>query len=95
MTSQQPELSEYDFLELAAFDAKVDWEGFDYAYEEYPPRFEAAELLSIAQDYSKLRSLRAAYLDKIRAFWDQEDAQGKYDRHLTAADNRMARRRMA
>lgn len=92
MTSEQPTLSDYDSLELVAFDAKVDWEGFDYAYEEYPPRFEGSELLAVAEDYSKLRALRAAYLDRIHAFWQEEGAQGRYDRHLDAADNRKARR---
>jgi hypothetical protein len=93
MTNTPPELSDYDFLELVAFDAKVDWEGFDYAFEEYPPRFESRELQAVADDYSGLKALRAAHLEKIQSFWQEDGAMSRYDRHLDAADKRRSRRK--
>jgi hypothetical protein len=88
----QPELSEYDFLELVAFDAKVKWETFSYAYEEYPPRFEAPELRELATHYSRLKALWLANREAIDAFWEKPGAMGIYDRHLDAADRRSRRR---
>jgi hypothetical protein len=87
-----PKLSEYDFLELVAFDAKVKWETFSYAYEEYPPRFEAPELRELATHYSRLKALWLANREAIDAFWQQPGAMGIYDRHLDAADRRSRRR---
>lgn len=81
----QPPLSDYDFLELVSFDAKVQWEGFEYASEEYPPRFEAPELHPVAEDYTRLKTLWESHEAAIAAFWDQPDADGRYDRHQTAA----------
>lgn len=81
-------LSEYDFVELVAFASKVENEGFGYAFEEYPPHFEAPELAPIADDYSLLRGLYDAWEEALDEFWTRPDAGDVYDAHIDEARRR-------
>jgi hypothetical protein len=89
--TKDTQLSEYDFVELVAFASKVESEGFGYAYEEYPPRFEAPELAPIADDYSLLRQLFDEWQEAVDEFWTRSDAEAVYDAHV----NEERRRRRA
>ncbi|WP_405558923.1 hypothetical protein OHV08_33865 [Streptomyces canus] len=81
-------LSDYDFVELVAFASKVENEGFGYAYEEYPPHFEAPELAPVADDYSLLRELYLAREEALDEFWTRSDAEAVYDAHIDEARRR-------
>ncbi|MET7688030.1 hypothetical protein ABZT06_08615 [Streptomyces sp. NPDC005483] len=86
-------LSEYDFVELVAFAHKVESEGFGYAFEEYPPRFEAPELDPIADDYSLLRQLFDEWEEALDEFWTRPDAEAAYDAHIDEARRRRREQR--
>lgn len=86
--SKDTPLSEYDFVELVAFASKVENEGFGYAFEEYPPHFEAPELAPIADDYSLLRGLYDAWEEALDEFWTRPDAGDVYDAHIDEARRR-------
>lgn len=86
--TKDTQLSEYDFVELVAFASKVESEGFGYAFEEYPPHFEAAELGPIAEDYSLLRSLSDEWQEAVDEFWTRPDAEAAYDAHIDEARRR-------
>lgn len=88
-------LSEYDFVELVAFAHKVESEGFGYAFEEYPPHFEAPELAPIADDYSLLRQLHEAWEEALDEFWTRPDAEAVYDAHIDEARRRRQEQRAA
>lgn len=88
-------LSDYDFVELVAFASKVESEGFGYAYEEYPPHFEAPELAPIADDYSLLRQLFDEWEEALDEFWTRPDAEDVYDAHIDEARRRRREARAA
>lgn len=73
-------LSEYDFMELVAFDSKVENEGFSYAAEEYSPRFER-DGLKHCDDFNVLRDLLREYRDELDTFWKREDACDVHNAH--------------
>ncbi|NUP18364.1 MAG: hypothetical protein HOZ81_20230 [Streptomyces sp.] len=90
--SKDTPLSDYDFVELVAFASKVESEGFGYAFEEYPPHFEAPELAPIAADFSLLRQLFNEWEEALDEFWTRSDAEAVYDAHI---DEARQRRRVA
>jgi hypothetical protein len=57
MTALPTAFTEYDWLELVAFGQKVDREGFDYAFDNYPPRFRDPEMQDVAIDADQRRAL--------------------------------------
>lgn len=78
-------LSEHDFLELVAFCAKAESEGFEYAAEEYRPHFDSAELNAwIGLSSDRLEALHDQHADAVAAFWDTPGADARYDAHLNA-----------
>lgn len=46
-------LTDFDWLEFVSFVWKTENEGFDYAYENYSPRFEMSDLRKLAADMGK------------------------------------------
>jgi hypothetical protein len=93
--SKDTPLSDYDFVELVAFASKVESEGFGYAFEEYPPRFEAPELAPIAADFSLLRQLFDEWEEALDEFWTRDDAEAMYDAHIDEARRRRREQRAA
>jgi len=77
-------LSDYDFMELVMFSAKVESEGFEYASENYRPTFQDEALADWIGDYGydRLRALSAMHEQRLAAFWDSDDADERYDAHL-------------
>lgn len=81
--------TEYDWLELAAFDSKVSSEGFTYAAAEYGPRFETPEMQAIAAAPTRLKFLYDRQRPNIDKWWDEEPNAGDLiDAHNTEADRR-------
>lgn len=76
------EMSDYDFLELIAFAAKAENDGYDYAFEEYRPRFRGPRLQTVANDREALENFLDGHQAAIAAFWEQPDADARYDAHL-------------
>ncbi|WP_433894819.1 RapZ C-terminal domain-containing protein [Streptomyces sp. CA-111067] len=76
------EMSDHDFLELVAFAAKAENDGYGYAFEEYRPRFSSTRLQPIATDRHAFSVLLAGYEARIAEFWKQPDADARYDAHL-------------
>lgn len=93
--SKDTPLSDYDFVELVAFASKVENEGFGYAFEEYPPHFEAPELAPIATDFGLLRRLYDAWEEALDEFWSRSDAEDVYDAHIDEAHRRRREERDA
>lgn len=81
-------LSDYDFLELAAFDAKADMEGFEYAWENYAPTFEDPDLEAWAGSYDRLNALHTLHGAALAEFWETDDAHERHNAHLTEAAQR-------
>ncbi|MFG2269101.1 hypothetical protein ACGFNY_04925 [Streptomyces chartreusis] len=81
-------LSDYDFIELVVFAHKAESDDFGYAFENYPPRFEAPELAPIADDYSLLRQLCDEWREAVDEFWTRPDAGVAYDEHNAEARRR-------
>ncbi|MGV9268124.1 hypothetical protein ACWDRR_26065 [Kitasatospora sp. NPDC003701] len=69
-------LSDFDFMELVAFDSKVDREGFSYAYENYPPRFESPELQEVAKDLTSMRSFYGDHDHLVDQWWETVGGRG-------------------
>ncbi|MFI8535399.1 hypothetical protein ACIGMX_34780 [Streptomyces aquilus] len=93
--SKDTPLPEYDFIELVAFASKVESEGFGYAFEEYPPHFEAPDLAPIAAEYSLLRQLLKEWQEAVHEFWTRPDAEAAYDAHIDEARRRRREQRSA
>lgn len=64
--------TEYDWLELIAFDSKVNSEGYSYAAENYAPRFETPEMQAVAADGCQLKFLYDSQRPSIDAWRDAE-----------------------
>lgn len=80
-------LSDFDFMELVAFDRKVDSEGFRYAAENYAPAFERDDYAR-CDDLNVLRDLRRGYAERIDEFWSRPDAVDLHNAHIDEADRR-------
>lgn len=89
MTTAPTNLSDYDFMELVAFDGKVESEGFSYAAENYAPRFEFNDLRRL-DDYAALRDLWRTRQPAIDAWWDlhRDDGCDLHNAHVNAARKR-------
>lgn len=90
MTDTGIEFSDYDFMELIAFHSKVESEGFTYAYENYPPKFEAEPLQRTAQDMGSMRRLFSDAQDRIDRWWADHPDDG-VDLHNEHIDDRRER----
>jgi hypothetical protein len=64
--------TEYDWLELIAFDSKVNREGYGCAADNYAPRFETPEMQAVAADGRQLKFLYDRQQPAIDAWWDTE-----------------------
>jgi hypothetical protein len=84
--------SNFDFLEFEAFVSKVENEGFTYAAEEYPPRFESPELQAIAADLGALRTLYVENEDKVESWWLLVGSERACDLHNAHVDEGRKRR---
>lgn len=82
--------TEYDWLELVAFDSKVSSEGYTYAFEEYAPRFEDPVMKSVAADSYQLKHLHDRQKAAIDAWWDSEgdNAVDLLNDHVDESDRR-------
>lgn len=80
-------LTDFDFLELVAFDRKVDSEGFTYAVENYAPVFERDGYVP-CRDTRTLQGLRRKYADYIDRFWSRPDACDLHNAHIDESDRR-------
>ena len=78
-------LTAFDFMELVAFDRKVDSEGFRYAAENYPPAFER-DGYRRCDDLTRLHALLHEYADRINEFWDRDDAVDLHNAHIDESD---------
>ncbi|CAM4364944.1 hypothetical protein NORO109296_26080 [Nocardiopsis rhodophaea] len=80
------ELSDYDFMELVAFGVKADSDGFEYAADDYPPRFKNPELARwVGSGYDRLYALYTSRTVEIARFWGRSDAQERYNAHISAS----------
>lgn len=86
-------LSDYDWLEFECFASKVDSEGFTYAYENYGPDFEAADMQELADDMGKFRAYFRANVDLIEQWYDTVGGERACDLHNEHVDE--SRRRDA
>lgn len=78
-------MSDYDWMEFVGFAWKVESEGYEYAAENYSPKFEDAALQELAHDETKLRALYRGHVNKVETWaeavgWKQSGAL--YDAHL-------------
>ncbi|GAA2107943.1 hypothetical protein [Streptomyces synnematoformans] len=79
-------LSDYDWLELLAFHWKIGSEGFTYAAEEYPPRFENPELQAQTGSLDRLRGLHGDHEAAIGRWLDHVGMQRAVDLHNAHLD---------
>lgn len=73
MTDMPGAFTEYDWLELVAFSQKADREGFDYTFENHPPRFRDPEMQAIGSSPDQLRAVHDAQLPEMNRWWEIED----------------------
>ncbi|MGW2725522.1 hypothetical protein [Streptomyces sp. NPDC001492] len=91
-----PELSEYDFMELVAFQFKVEWErSFPYTWSNYPPRFEAPELAEYGTVRWKFSRLYSRYKPKVMAWREEVGGERAVELHNAHIDERNQRRKDA
>ncbi len=83
--AQQAGMSEYDWMELLGFTRKVENEGYDYASENYAPKFESDGLKAVADNETSLRVLYRKHLPLVEA-WQKatgwEEVGRLWDAHL-------------
>lgn len=84
--------TDFDFLEFEAFVSKVENEGFTYAAENYPPRFESAELQDIAADLGRLRTLYVENEAKVDDWYTAVGGERACDLHNAHVDEERQRR---
>lgn len=84
--------SDYDFLEFECFVSKVGFEGFTYAAENYPPRFEDTELQAVANDLGALRVFYLKHEPKVDAWYEQVGPDRACDLHNAHVDEERQRR---
>lgn len=81
----QTQMSREDFLELIAFERKVEFEGLSYATENYAPRFTDPHLAESALSIDAMNDLLSITHDRIDQFWTQVDNAGRLlDEHIDA-----------
>jgi len=82
--------TEFDWLELVAFDSKVNREGFTYAAAEYAPRFEHPAMQAVVADRYQLKFLYDRQKPAIDAWWDTEgdNAVDLINAHVDESDRR-------
>lgn len=85
-------LSDYDFLEFECFVSKVENEGFQYAWENYSPRFETAELNERASTWQGMRALYREYEPAVTAWYKTVGARRACDLHNAHVDEERKRR---
>lgn len=90
MTTADTSFSDYDWMELVAFDSKVGSEGFTYAYENYPPAFESTALQQVADDMGAFRKFFLEHEVAVEAWWREHDEDGA-DLHNAHTDERSRR----
>lgn len=93
-----PNTDDWDWGEIAVFEAAIQSEGFEYAFDNYKPLFRRPELQAIEGDMGKLRGFMDAHRAALEA-WEDEvgyEAYDKfYDAHLSKHREESARRREA
>lgn len=76
------DLSDYDWLEFVALVWKVRNEGsYNYAVENWPPRFESPDMQAIADDSRTLRGFYSDNRAKVDAWWDTVGGERAVDLH--------------
>jgi hypothetical protein len=76
------DLSDYDWLEFVALVWKVGHEGsYNYAVENWPPRFESPDMQAIAADSRSLRGFYGDNRAKVDAWWDAVGGERAVDLH--------------
>lgn len=75
------DLGDYDFLEIVGFMHKANYEGFDYAAREYPPRFKR-DGYSYTEDREVLEVLLKRFEKPVAAFNAREDAWDVFNKHV-------------
>lgn len=87
-----PELSEYDFMELVAFQFKVEWErSFPYTWSNYPPHFEAPDLAEYGTVRWKFSRLYSQYKPKVKAWQAKVGGERACELHNAHIDERRQR----
>lgn len=87
--------TEYDWFELAAFDSKVNREGYAYAAKEYAPKFEDPTMQAVAADPYQLKYLYDRQRPAIDAWWDAEpNAVDLLNAHVDESDRRQENTRL-
>lgn len=74
-TNIPDQFSLYDWMELLGFSWKVQNEGYEYAAENYAPRFESDALRAIAADDDP-RPLKKLFNDNQQALEEWQEAAG-------------------
>lgn len=64
------DLTDYDWLEFVSFAWKVEREGYDYASEEYSPRFETPVMQAVADEPTQLKDFYRANVAAVDTWWD-------------------------
>jgi len=76
MTTNIPTgFTQYDWLELLGFAWKIENEGYEYASENYAPKFETDALKAIAEDDDP-RPLKQLFRDHEQAMADWQESVG-------------------
>lgn len=75
--------TQYDWLELLGFSSKVENEGYEYASENYAPKFEADTLRAVADNETSLRALYREHHAALEA-WQEDVGYKEVDRMWTA-----------
>jgi hypothetical protein len=85
-TKTMAELSDYDRMELIAFDRKVEFDGFRYAFEEYAPEFQDEGMRVLAESKGAFRAWFRAQAAGIDAWWSEhfEDGVDLHNAHIEA-----------
>ncbi|MFF9175935.1 hypothetical protein [Streptomyces sp. NPDC014793] len=86
------EWSDFDWLEFEGFVSKVENEGFAYAAENYPPRFESSELQALTAEFGSLRRLYRENEAKVDAWYSQVGPERACDIHNAHVDEARQRR---
>ncbi|MER7126680.1 hypothetical protein [Micrococcus luteus] len=91
-----PDPSDWDWMEIVVFDAAIEHDGYEYAFDHYTPLFRRPELRALAADMGGLRAFMRAHDDAREAWFDELgwEAYGKlYDAHLKEHQQELDRRR--
>lgn len=87
-----PVLSQYDFMEMVAFQHKVEWErSFPYAWSNYGPKFENPDLAEYETVRWKFSRLYSHYKPKVLAWRNEVGGQEACDLHNAHIDEQRKR----